>query len=105
MAINSINSTVTSRSLNNFRIDTRRLEFVSCRLADKDAQDGDHQKVGQKTATSRLALVVPNGDSRGPEGAGHFDGGLSAGHFDAPDTKKPRPEDANLTDMPLRGPL
>ena len=32
------------------------------------------------------------GDSRGPEGAGHFDGGLSAGHFDGPDTKGPDPK-------------
>ena len=31
------------------------------------------------------------GPSRGPEGAGHFDGGLRAGHFDGPDTKGPRP--------------
>ena len=46
------------------------------------------------------------GGSRGPEGAGYFDGDLSAGHLTGQTrVKGPRPGDANLTDMPLRGPL
>ena len=41
---------------------------------------------------------------RGPEGAGHFDGGLSAGHFDGPDTKGPRPGEGKFDGHATKGP-
>ena len=60
---------------------------------------------GDEGAVAVRAGVRAYGGSRGPEGAGYFDGGLNAGHFDGPATEGPDSRGANLTGIPLRGPL